>query len=418
MVKYKLNLISINLVFLLLSCNTNEKTILNEKELNFVVRQFETTLATVNDPTQFPKTLSNDGELSTTGIYGWTSGFFPGSLWYLYELTGDSKWEKEAIKWTEALEPVQFYTEDHDVGFMINCSYGNGLKLADKTEYEEIIINTAKSLSTRFNPVPKIIKSWNYKKSWDGYTEWFFPVIIDNMMNLELLFEATRLSGDSSFQNVAKQHALTTMENHYRDDYSCFHVVNYDTITGTAADKGNNQGFADESAWARGQAWGLYGFTMCYRYTKDKIFLKFAENIADFILEHPNLPDDMVPYWDFNVGEPGMNPQWDYDASKFTEIPRDASAAAIICSALLELGTYSAKNADRYFEAASTIFESLSSPAYMNTSGNNNYFILNHSVGSIPHGVEIDVPLVYADYYYLEALYRKMNLKLNDHIYF
>lgn len=393
------------------ACNSIEKkAVLADEKMQFVVGQFENVLSEVDDSTKFPRTIMEEGKLRTTGVFGWTSGFFPGSLWYLYEITGDSKWQTEAVKWTEALAPVQFYTADHDVGFMINCSYGNGLRFADKTEYEEVIMNAAQSLSTRYNPVAKIIKSWNYKRSWDGHTEWFYPVIIDNMMNLELLFEATRLSGDNSFKDIAVQHALTTMENHYRDDFSCFHVVNYDTITGTAADQGNNQGFADESAWARGQAWGLYGFTTCYRYTKDEVFLKFAENIADFILEHPNLPEDMVPYWDFNVGEPGMNPKWGYDASKFTEIPRDASAAAIICSALFELGTFSVANADRYFEAASTIFESLSSPAYMNTSGNNNYFILNHSVGSIPHGVEIDVPLVYADYYFLEALYRKMNL--------
>ena len=247
--------------------------------------------------------------------------------------------------------------------------------------------------------------------AWDGETEWFFPVIIDNMMNLELLFEATNFTGDSTFFYIAVQHAQTTMKNHYRDDYSSYHVIDYDTITGEVLDKATCQGFTDESSWARGQAWGLYGFTICYRYTKDNQYLEFAENIAGYMTNHPNLPEDMIPYWDFNVVDPGLTPEWNYDASKYPVIPRDASAAAITSSALFELSKYSKGNQENYRSVATKILESLASPSYMAISGNNKYFLLNHSVGSIPHGVEIDVPLVYADYYFLEALNRKINIE-------
>ncbi len=401
-------LLSILTIALFTACQN--EAVLNEDKMKFVAGQFENTLAVSIDPESIPRTISDDGTLKTTGIYGWTSGFFAGSLWYMYELTGQEKWKKEAKKWTEALEPVQHYNRHHDVGFIMSCSYGNGLRLTDEKEYEKVLVQTARSLSTRFNPATGSIKSWNYKKSWDGETEWFYPVIIDNMMNLELMFEASRISGDPTFREIAVRHARTTMKNHYRKDFSCYHVVNYDTINGRVLDQATNQGLADLSSWARGQAWGLYGFTICYRYTQNDEFLKFAENIADYILSHPNLPEDKVPYWDFNAGDPDMVPQWDASASEFSMDQRDASAAAIICSALFELSTYSSVKGKNYAEAASKILESLASPAYMKIPGNNRYFIIDHCVGSIPHGVEIDVPLVYADYYFLEAVKRKRDL--------
>ena len=196
------------------------------------------------------------------------------------------------------------------------------------------------------------------------------------------------------------------MKNHYRPDFSSYHVVDYDTLTGEVLDRATCQGFVDESSWARGQAWGLYGFVTCYRYTHDPEYLDFAENIANYLIDHPNLPDDMIPYWDYNVVDAGLTPEWDYDPSMFEEIPRDASAAAIICSALLELSGYTEKHRDKYYKAAEKILITLASPDYLSLEGKNRYFILNHSVGSIPHGAEIDVPLVYADYYFLEALLR------------
>ena len=374
-------------------------------KLAFMVNQIENTLKVATDPAKIPRTILEDGSLKTVGVYNWTSGFFAGNLWHLYVLTGDEKWKQQAIHWTEALDTIQYWSGNHDVGFMIYCSYGNGLRFAGKKEYEKVIVQTARSLSRRYSDTTRAIKSWNYRKAWDGKTEWFYPVIIDNMMNLELLFEASLISGDDSFRKIAIQHAETTMKNHYRDDYSSYHVVDYDTLTGAVLDKATCQGFTDASAWARGQAWGFYGYVLCYRYTKDKKFLTFAENIANYILHHPNLPADMVPLWDYNVIDAGFTPEWEYDASDYPEIPRDASAAAIICSALYELAGYSDQK-EKFLQAADKILTSLLSPEYMGYGDENKYFILDHSVGSIPHGGEIDVPLVYADYYLLEAMYR------------
>ena len=406
----KLTLYALAILTTIIACKPVQKKRDFTKEIQFAVSQTEHTLAVAEDSTRIPRTLDKNRNLTTVGIYNWTSGFFAGNLWYLYKLTNDAKWKTEAVKWTEALAPIQNWSGNHDVGFMIYCSYGNGYRFDNKA-YEEVIINTANALSKRFNPAVGAIESWDYRKAWDGQTEWFYPVIIDNMMNLELLFEASELSGESSYRDIAVKHADATMKNHYRDDYSCYHVVDYDEKTGAVKDKATCQGFTDESSWARGQAWGLYGYTLCYRYTKDKKYLAFAENIANYMLNEKHLPDDMVPLWDYHVSEPGFTPEWAYDASKYSTVPRDASAAAITASALFELSQYS-NNGTYYSEHALAMLESLSAH-YMANPADNKYFVLDHSVGSIPHGVEIDVPLVYADYYYLEAISRYNDLTKN-----
>lgn len=395
---------------ILAGCATKKKEKESFDTMAFIAEKFETTLQTESNPTKIPRTINEDGSLKTVGIYNWTSGFFAGNLWYMYELTKDEKWKNEAIKWTEALDTIQYWSGNHDVGFMMYCSYGNGLKFAGLNQYKDVLVQTAESLSKRYTEETLAIESWNYRKAWDGKTEWFYPVIIDNMMNLELMFEASLISGDTKYRDIAVQHAETTMEHHYRDDYSCYHVVDYDTITGAVLDKATCQGFTDESSWARGQAWGLYGYVLCYRYTKDKKFLDFAENIANYMLNHKNLPEDMIPLWDYNVIDEGLTAEWEYNAADYPEIPRDASAAAITASALYELSTYSAKK-EAYLDAANKMLSSLLTPDYLAVHGKNKYFVLNHSVGSIPHDAEIDVPLVYADYYLLEAMYRKQKLK-------
>jgi len=392
-----------------ISCK-KEKTLLTSGEVSQISARYDKILSESTDLSRFPRTISDKGELVSTDIYDWTSGFFAGNLWYLYEITGDQKWKTEAVKWTEALDTIQYWTGGHDVGFMINCSYGNGLRLAQKEEYKKVLVQTARSLCKRYSPVAKSIKSWDYRKAWNDTTEWFFPVIIDNMMNLELLFEATKLSGDNTYAEIAIKHANTTMKNHYRPDFSSYHVVDYDTLTGSILDKATCQGFTDESSWSRGQSWGLYGFVVCYRYTKDPQYLSFAENIAGFLLNHPNMPDDKIPYWDYNAPDRDLVAEWKYDPSLYPEILRDASAAAILSSALFELSEYSAANGVKYREAASSILKSLQTPKYFE-SEKNKYFILDHCVGSLPHGAEIDKPLIYADYYFLEAVLRQKKLK-------
>lgn len=363
----------------------------------FVAGQYARHIAAIEDSGRLlnPKTFIN-GKIRYIKPQEWTSGFFPGSLWYLYELTGDSVWKQRAIRFTEALDTIQYLTNHHDVGFMIGSSYGNGLRLSGNEPYKAVIVQAAKSLSTRFRPGAGIIQSWNTDRGWQSERGWECPVIIDNMMNLELLFEATKLSGDSSFYRIAVTHADNTIRNQFRSDYSTWHVIDYNPTDGSVRNKNTAQGYAHESCWSRGQAWAIYGFTVCFRETGNKKYLEQAEKAFEFVANHPNLPADGVPYWDYN-------------APKIPDELRDASAAAIMASALYELSTYSKR--DYYKGWADKMVASLSSPAYRAKPGENGYFILMHAVGSIPHNNEIDVPLNYADYYFLEALKRKHDLK-------
>lgn len=336
-----------------------------------------------------PRTLDKSGALQLVPARDWTSGFFPGELWYLYEYTGQREWAYLARHYTTNLDSEKMNAGTHDMGFKLYCSYGNGYRLTGDPNDKAVIIQGARTLIKRFKPTAGIIRSWDHHKD-----VWQCPVIIDNMMNLELLFAATRLTGDSTFYNIAVTHAKTTLKNHYRPDNSSYHVVDYDTLTGKVIKKNTHQGYSDESAWSRGQAWGLYGYTMCYRETKDPQFLKQAEAIARYMLNHPHMPADLVPYYDFDA--PGIPSE-----------PRDVSAAAIMASALYELSTYVPKGS--YRAKADQVMSNLAT-SYRSPMGQNHGFLLAHSTGSKTS--EIDVPLVYADYYFLEALLRSK--KLND----
>ncbi len=322
-----------------------------------------------------------------SSIYDWVSGFFPGTLWYACQITGDEQLRKEAVKYTNYLYPVRNYTKTHDVGFMMNCSYGNAYRFSPADSVRSALIQTADNLCGRFNPTIGCIRSWDFGK-------WNFPVIIDNMMNLDLLFSVYRLTNDSRYRDIAVKHAETTMKNHFRDDYSSYHVVSYND-DGTVEVKCTHQGKNDESDWARGQAWALYGYTMCYRETENTAFLKQAENIAAMIMAKVKT-DDCVPFWD-------------YDAPDTPQTPRDASAAAVTASALLELSTFAA-DGQPYMDYAEKLLKTLSSESYLAEAGTNRGFILKHSTGSLPNGSEIDTPINYADYYYLEALCRYLQL--------
>lgn len=343
------------------------------------------------DTLRIPSTFK-DGEIEFVPVDDWVSGFFAGTLWYMYELTGDEYWAEHAQKHTEALDEIQYLTWHHDVGFMVYDSYGNGLRLKGIDAYRDVLVNTAASLSTRFRPEAGVLQSWNTDRGWQAERGWTCPVIIDNMMNLELLFKVSEMTGDQRFRDIAVSHADKTLENHYRPDFSTYHVVDYDLCTGAVLGRCTAQGYSDDSAWARGQAWSIYGFTVAYRFTGDQKYLDRAENVAAYLFSHPAMPEDLVPYWDF-------------DAPDIPDACKDVSSAAIIASALYEL-SYLADNAG-YKETADKIVESLSGPAYRAEQGANGGFILMHSVGSIPHGSNVDVPLNYADYYFLEALVRK-----------
>lgn len=347
-----------------------------------------------------PRTIAKDGSLSVVHSHDWTCGFFPGNLWQTYEYTNDPYWRQQAISFTWPIEDAKWHGGTHDLGFMMGCSFGNAYRLTGEQSYRDVVIQASKTLITRYNPTIKAIRSWDHNRD-----KWEYPVIIDNMMNLEMLFEATRLTGDSVFWNVAVNHANTTMANHFRPDASSYHVVDYSPETGKATKHQTHQGYSDDSFWSRGQGWGLYGYTMCYRYTRDQKYLDMAKRIAKFVLTLPNMPSDGIFYWDMKDPRVASLTSADPDS----DCPRDASAAALVASGLYELAKYvSASEAETYNKAADRILSSLNN-GYQAPLGTNYGFLLLHCTGHHPAGNEIDVPLVYGDYYYLEALLRSRN---------
>ncbi len=396
--------------FLLQSCNTRKPKNIVADNFDFASQQLlyavdltdeaisndkRDSVVKAKNPLVSPRTMEKDGSLKMVPARDWTSGFFPGELWFMYEYTKDPKWEDLAVRFTTPLESQKLNIGTHDLGFMINNSFGNGLRLSNKAEYKNVIMDAARSLITRYKPNAKIIRSWDHNGD-----KWQCPVIIDNMMNLELLFWAFKESGDSTFYNIAVNHANTTMKNHFREDYGTWHVIDYDTITGEVLHRNTHQGYQDESTWSRGEAWALYGYTMMYRETKDETYLQQARNIANFIFSNPNLPEDLIPYWD-------------YSAPEIPNEERDVSAATITASALYELSTYGGDKAGEYKKWADTILENLTSN-YRATLNSDAGFLLLHSTGAKSLNSEIDVPIVYADYYFLEALLRKNKLANNQ----
>lgn len=345
-----------------------------------------------NQEGKLPKSMK-DGKLETSDYSWWCSGFFPGELWYLYEVNPTPELKRYAELYTARVEKAKTITNNHDVGFMLNCSYGNGYRLTGNPKYKEVMIEGAHSLATRYNPQLGLMRSWDSDKQ-----KWQYAVIIDNMMNLEFLMWAGRATGDSTFTQMAISHADKTMANHFRPDYSSYHVVSYDTLTAQPHIKQTHQGYADESAWARGQAWALYGYTMMYREAKKQAYLEQANHIAQFLMNHPNMPADKIPYWDF-------------DCPDIPHTVRDASAAAIMASALIELSQFNPNDFGKQcLSFAEQQIRSLTSPAYLATPGTNANFAIMHCTGHLPGNSEVDVPLSYADYYYVEALLRLRNV--------
>jgi unsaturated chondroitin disaccharide hydrolase len=349
-----------------------------------------TNMASTLDKGKMPRSFSKN-KLITSDIYWWCSGFYPGTLWYLYEYTGSENIKKLAQTYTEELAPLQFLKTDHDIGFQLFCSYGNGYRLTGNKEYMDILHNGALSLATRFNPIIGSIRSWDQHRD-----KWKFPVIIDNMMNLELIMWVANQYNDPCLKTVAITHANTTIRNHFRPDYSTYHLVDYNPENGEIVKKQTVQGYSDNSRWARGQAWALYGFTMMYRMTHSSRYLEQAQSIADMLL--PLLPPDGIPYWDF-------------DAPDIPNDLRDASAGAIMASAFIELSEYIPERKTHYRSMAEQQLRTLSSPEYLAEPNTNGNFILKHSVGHKPMKGEVDVPLTYADYYFIEAFMRINNLE-------
>ncbi len=384
-------LLIITICCLLLSCQKQETNLRTQidKALQTAAEQYIYMANRLPDG-RFPKTYHKTTDsLETSNSGWWCSGFYSGTLLYLYEAMGNAELKNEALKSLQALKKEQYNTSTHDLGFMMYCSFGNAERLEDSKAYKTILMNSARSLATRYNDTVKAIRSWD-SAPWNKAEKGDLVVIIDNMMNLELLFWASKHSGDQKYANIAIAHANTTLENHFREDYSSYHEVIYSEATGKVKKRITNQGAADNSAWARGQAWGLYGYVVMYRETKNEKYLQQATNIAHFILNHPNFPKDGVPYWDFN-------------APNIPDALRDSSAAAIIAAALMELSTYTN---GKYLAEAENILKTLLSPEYLAQKGTNGGFILKHGVGHMPANSEVDVPLTYGDYYLVEALLR------------
>ncbi|WP_313238886.1 glycoside hydrolase family 88 protein [Sphingobacterium multivorum] len=369
-----------------------------QQQLDAAAKQIKV-LANETPTEKFPKTFENGKEVFSSSSW-WCSGFYPGTLLYLYEGTKDEGLLKKATEKLSYLEKEKNNKGTHDLGFMLFCSFGNALRLTgDHQKYGPVLSTGANSLASRYSPITKTIRSWDHGS-------WQYPVIIDNMMNLEFLTQVSKMTGDKKFYDIAVSHAETTLKNHFRKDYSSYHVIDYDKNTGKAIGKKTHQGAFDESAWSRGQGWALYGYTMMYRETKKKEFLKQAQQIAKYILNNPNLPADLVPYWDFDKDKIAQS-----DKMYPNKDLRDVSAAALYASALLELSQYTkGSEALNYFEKAETILKNLSKAPYLAPYGQNGGYILQHSVGALPLNSEIDVPLTYADYYYVEALVRYQRL--------
>jgi unsaturated chondroitin disaccharide hydrolase len=337
---------------------------------------------------KMPRT-AKDGEVVTVRYQDWTSGFYPGCLWFLHEADGSAVWRERALEVTARLEAIRHFKGNHDGGFMLGCSFGNALRLAPDDSQRAVLRDAAAALATRYIPTLGMIRSWDHGP-------YQCPVIIDNMMNLELLTWAAKNGGDATLREIAISHADKTLANHFRPDGTAYHVVDYDPERGWVRAIHGTQGMDTRTPWARGQSWGLYGFVMMFRETGKAGYLACAERLAKALMEHPNLPADKVPYWDF--GAPAGE-----------DTPRDASAAAVMASALIELSTL-VEDGGAYLDFARQQLLSLGSQAYFAKPGTNQGFLLMRSTGHLPANSEINVPLIYADYYFLEALLRYRDL--------
>lgn len=383
----------------LYSCTSkvSNNTLDVERELNYCNKQIQKTLNHIGDTTMIPRNVltgQTHWNLVPVRIDEWTIGFWPGILWYNYENTKDENILSSAKHYTEILEPLSLLPAyDHDLGFQLFCSYGNGYRLTGDERYKQIILNAADTLATLFNPKAGTILSWPREVEPNN---WPHNTIMDNMLNLEMLYWAAANGENKELYDIATKHAETTMKYQFREDGGNYHVVVYDTIDGHFIKGITHQGYADETMWARGQAWAIYGYTMVYRETKDKKFLRFAEKVSDIYLKR--LPEDFVPYWDF-------------DAPIISDELKDASAAAITASALIELAQLEDTHAKakEYQDAALHMLVSLSSAEYQSREINSAFLL--RSVGHKPKGSEVNSSINYADYYYIEALTRLKNMK-------
>jgi unsaturated chondroitin disaccharide hydrolase len=366
---------------------------LTRHAVEFARSRLRQTAQSLDPANGYPRFTEPDGRWQQQPYNQWTAGFFAGTLWSMYALDRAREWQSLAARWTRGIEPARSMTTTHDLGFMVFNSFGHGFLLTRDTTYRRVVLDASRSLVTRYNPRVGAIKSWDTENGRDARRTWKYPVIVDNLMNLEMLFKAAKW-GDPHWRDIAEHHALTSARVHVRPDGSTAHVALFDPVSGKLEGLVTWQGFSDSSTWARGQAWAIYGFTRAYAYTRNPELLRTAQRAADWFIEHDS--PDGVPYWDMR-----------HPAIPYVE--RDASAAAIAASGLYDLSRQSrGANAKRYREVADRILRALSSQ-YL-AAGTPFSSILLHSVGNRPQNSEIDVGLVYADYYFVEALLRRRGL--------
>lgn len=347
----------------------------------------------VSDSTCFPS-FGKEGHWKTKSSENWVSGFYGGCLWQAFAFSGDPQFERLARKWTDGIEREKYNRETHDLGFRFMCTFGNGFRMSSDTafaDYCRAVRDTAAlTLSQRFHPESGVLSS-----DWDKEPiEGTIPCVIDIMMNLEILFEAALSTGDSRFYEIAVSHADATWRDFVREDGGTYHVVRYDVSDGSVRDRGQLQGDTKESTWSRGHAWLVYGMVVAYRYTKDERYLEYAEKAADYFISHLN--EDGVAAWDFQSDD--SQP--------------DASASAVVASALYEMLNYIPKGEQRrhYAAEADRMLAALCSPAYF--IGADTDCLLDHSVQYYHFGYNVDKPAIFADYYFLEALNRYKSIYL------
>jgi len=389
------------------TCRAQLTDSLVQHALGVSYRHLESSVIEVKDSTRFPSYAPHDLRWSYFPSGGWTSGFYPGCLWLAYELSGRGEFRDWAKKWTGGLEKEADNTGTHDLGFMFGCSYGNGIRNVSPGEalaYKRILLNAAATLDKRYSPTPGMLRcDWDEPPFSQDTT--LYPVIVDIMMNLELLFWGAENGASASLREHAVLHAQKTYRDLVRPDGSTYHIVRYKKDSGTIFNKGQLQGQNEHSTWTRGHAWCTYGMIVCYRYTRDETFLAHACVLADYFLKR--LTPDNVSVWDFD------------SSPEFSNV-KDASATAITASALFELSTYvrDRKQRDHYRGKAEAMLAALCSKDYL-AEGEPTNVLLLHSTQYLtqPGNQNTDKPAIFADYYFLEAIKRYLTLRTTGRLY-
>ncbi|MCM3781375.1 glycoside hydrolase family 88 protein [Neobacillus mesonae] len=338
---------------------------------------------------RFPH-ASQGGIYELSGPEWWTAGFWPGILWLLYGDSGDQQMKAAAEECEGAMDAVldAYVRLDHDLGFMWTLSSIANYKLTGSEISRIRAMKAANFLAARFNLKGRYIRAWN---PWQEGERNEGIAIIDCCMNTPLLFWASRISGDPRYAHIAKAHMDTVLRQFIREDGSVYHIINFDAETGNRIEGLGGQGYAPESAWSRGSAWAIYGLTLAYHHTGQRAYLTAAHRTANFFLSH--LAEDQVPAWDFRAPEP-------------LQKLKDSSASSCAASGLILLGKKTGGLEGEFYQKRGeqmlkSLYESYGAWNNINEEG-----LILHGTSNYPQGTNIDVPLIYGDYFFVEGLAR------------